>query len=134
MSIEAQRIIDVIRQAVSQMTENGATREYVNGYTQTGGAYQISAYLAGSDYLSDYIEVPAGLYVPAGSYVEVVKYNDEDSMVVRTLPTLFARLAIDPVSGRILLGDGTSEPSDPGQLGQVIKSGGPSGSAYWSNP
>jgi hypothetical protein len=132
MSMEAQRIIDVIRQAVTQMTENGARREYVYGYVQTGGAYQVSAYLNGSDVLSDYIEVPAGMYVPSGSYIEAVKHND-DVLVVRSMPTLFARIAFDVVNGKILLGDGTAVPSNAGTLGQVIMSGG-SGSAYWGTP
>lgn len=131
MGMEAQRIIDVMRQAVSQMTRNGAMRQYVLGQVAVGGAYQVSAYLNGSESLSDYIDVPAGLHVSAGSYVEVV-HTDEDMIVHRVLPTLFARLAIDPETGQVYTGDGSTEPSDPGSGGYVLTSGGSGASAYWA--
>jgi hypothetical protein len=130
MGLEAQRVIDVIRQAVTQMTRNGAMRNHIRGQAVTGGAYQISAYLGGSSYVSSYIDVPAGMYVPAGAYVEVVQADDE-TQVSRVMPTLFARLAVDHQNARVYLGNGSVEPADAGQSGYLLTSGG-SGSAYWS--
>jgi hypothetical protein len=131
MALDAQRIIDVIRQVVTQMTRNGAQRDYQYAYATTAGSYQVSAYIAGSAELSPYVDVPAGLYIPASSYVEVVR-DDEDIIVTRQMPTLFTKLAYDYVNGRAYIGDGSVEPSSSGVDGQVLKSGG-SGVLRWGD-
>ena len=130
--MEAQRIIDVIRQAVTQMTSNGARIEYRRGTSTTASAYQVSAYLSGSDVASDYIDVTPGLYVPVSAYIEVSD-ADDGRWVTKVIPSLFVRLAHDVVNGRIYLGSGASEPADPGSSGQMLMSGGAAGSAYWGS-
>lgn len=132
MAGEAQRIVNVMRRVVDDNTGNGARVHYKYGVvTGTGGGYEVSAYLSADDYASSYIRVPASAYLNSGDYVLVATTDEGDNRVVEVLPySLYSKLAFDHSNARIHIGTGTSK-GDPGTAGQVLTSGGATGSAYW---
>lgn len=129
---EAQAYVRMARDTVRQMTNNGATIHYLPGIIhENGGNYIASAYVGASEYLTTDITIPAGAYLNSGDYVVIAEMGSR-SWVSQSLPSsLFAKIAIDYSRGIIYLGDGNTPPIDPGISGQVMKSGGPSSSAYW---
>jgi len=107
----AQRVVNVIREAIDQQTENGASFRYAYATVATGGsAYMISAYISGNEAVSDYISQSAGGYVRTGDYI-TVGISDNDSWVERVHPTsAYAKLAIDFNAAKMYTGDGATPP------------------------
>jgi hypothetical protein len=52
---QAQRTLDVVRQAIGQSVENGANIDYSIGVVIASSGYHCSAYLNASAYASEYI-------------------------------------------------------------------------------
>lgn len=133
----AQRMINVIRQAVGQEVSNGAEIEYISAYIGSiaGGAYHVSAYLNGDSEESFYVRTWAGSYLKSGDYVVVGVSDDGDSWVEKVLPySLYSRLAVDHSRGILYTGSGSALPVSSGEAGQALLSGGPSSSVTWGTP
>lgn len=129
---QAQRTLDVVRQAVGQSVENGAEVRYSSGVVLESSGYYCSAYLNASDYASDYIRLTSGQFVSSGDYVLVAELG-VDSWVEQILPhSMYSKMVIDAESSRIGLGgSGDSDDWDFGTAGWALLSGGPGSSAYW---
>lgn len=130
---DAQRLINVIRRSIEDRLGTVGAGNYRYGVAHEGGsAYEVSAYLDAEDVVTEYIRQNAGSYVSPGDYIIVIATGEGDVWIDQILPTsLYSKIAIDYNRGRIFIGDGESPPSDPGQAGQVLHSGGPDGSFYW---
>lgn len=132
---DEQSLVDTIRRMIKQDTKNGARIQYHEGYVSDASSYLISAYVNGDDtFLSTSIIPITGAYLGAGDYIQVATQTDSGwSWVSRIKETkLYSMLSVDANRGRILLGDGNTTPLTSGISGQVLKSGGPNASAYWS--
>lgn len=111
---DAQRVIDVIRQAVSQGMRSGAQIEYAYGEIAASDVYEVSAYLnANYEAASEGFSVPPYLHVSPGDYCRfAIDHATGGKWVVDVLPnTLYSKLSIDPNQGVLYIGDGTSEGS-----------------------
>jgi hypothetical protein len=131
----AQRIVNVMRQAVEQGTENGARVAYIPAVIESaGGAYEASAYVGGDTDITTNIRTMAGQYLNTGDYVVVALDSEEDdAWIAQVLPySMYSRIALDFSNGMVYTGDGDTPPEDPGEAGMVFTSGGPTASAYWS--
>jgi hypothetical protein len=130
---QEQRLIDIIRSIVRQEIRNGARLQYRDGYVHDGSSYMVTAYMNGDETnLSEDIIPMSGFYVGAGDYIQVASNEAGLSWISRVKETnLYSKIAIDPNRGRVLIGDGNSPPTNAGTLGQSLRSGGTSGSAYW---
>jgi hypothetical protein len=130
---QSQELINLIRRIVNQEIENNAKATIRDGYVSDASSYDISAYLDGDEEsIVENIEGLAGFYSGAGQYITVYTNESGTSWIdrIRT-QALFPKVAIDVDTGRILLGSGTTVPSNAGSYGQQLYSGGSSGSAYW---
>jgi hypothetical protein len=128
---QAQRTLDVVRQAIGQSVENGANIDYSIGVVIASSGYHCSAYLNASAYASEYIRFQSGQFVSAGDYI-LVGQQGVDSWVDQILPySLFSKMVIDYENARI--GVGTDGTWDFGDDGQVLTSGGPSGAVRWDD-
>jgi|SRR3990167_768055 len=128
---DAQRVVNVIRDIVLDETENGALVRLLPGVVFSGGgSYECSAYVGGSEYLSESIRLLAGAYVNTGDYV-VVGFLGSDSWVNQILPySLYSRLVADWNNARLSIGNGSTEANDFGASGELLRSGG-TGSVSW---
>jgi hypothetical protein len=117
----AQRIVNVMRQTISQETGDGATYSYHPAIISAGaGAYIASAYIAGDTDLVTGIRQQAGAYVSPGDYVIVGMSRDGDAWVEQVLPySMYSRIALDYSNGVVYTGDGNSAPTNA-----IISTGG----------
>ena len=131
---QAQRVIDVMRQTVSQSVNNGASVTYSSGFVVSSSGYHCSAYIGASEYASDYIRIQSGQFVSPGSYILVGQLG-VDSWVDQILPqSMFSRMVVDYEEGKIgLAGTGTDDDWSYGASGQALVSGGPSAPAQWAS-
>jgi hypothetical protein len=125
---EATRILRVVESAVAQRTRSGANIEQTYGQVFGISGQTASVYLAGSRELaesdggvpepSDGYRIPSDLFIQPDDYVRVSIDARGHRWVEEVLPTEdYPSLSLDPVRGRLMLGDGTSPPTD-GQEGQ----------------
>lgn len=130
---DAQRLINVIRKAIDQEVGTAARASYRYGVAGAGGsAYEVSAYLDGDSVPTAYIRQNSGGYVSPGDPIIVVVTKEGDAWIDQVLPmSTYAKIAIDYNQGRIFLGDGLTPPTDPGQVGQTLRSGGAYSEVYW---
>jgi hypothetical protein len=128
----AQTYVRMARTTVEQMTSNGARIQYTPAVVhEHAGSYMVSAYVGGSEYLTQDIQAMSSAYLNNGSYITVARM-DNVSWVDSVLPTsMYSKMMIDYDNKRIFIGDGTSPPTDAGQPGQILASGGPGGAVYW---
>lgn len=149
---DTQRVINVIRQAVDQMTgtqvnyipatvhEVQATPEFVYAgvslllatVTPSGGDGMFaSAYAWGEELIEDII-VPSGQYIDTGDYIVVATNDDGKSWVDRKLPTtLYSMVVTDDGRGRIGVGDGQDADFNWGNDGDMLLSGGSGAPMRW---
>jgi hypothetical protein len=127
----AQKVIDVMRQTVSQSVGNGANVIYSSGVVESSSGYYCSAFVGASDYASEYIRLLSGQIVSAGSYVLVGQLGI-DSWVEQILPqSMFSRMVVNHEDGRIgVNGSGAAGDWDFGTAGEALISGG-AGPATW---
>lgn len=126
---EATRLVSVMDQRIAKATKVGATVETTWGEVagvSADGKF-ASAYLYGeeSEYSANF-RVPAPLAVSVGDKVKVAWNSRGERWIEQVLNTAdYAKVAINPGTGEILVGDGTVPPEPLG---------GDEGSAYSFNP
>lgn len=107
---DAQRIINVIRQAIKQETGNAASIEHSYGTIasiSTDGT--VSAYLNGNlDSTSDGFRLPSGVRATAGAPARfAVNRATGAKWVEEIIPTtVFPKIVLDPLDGHIYTNDG----------------------------
>lgn len=111
MAGEAQRIIDVINQKVSDNIASGALERRTPGvvYQSFGSGYEASAYVRVTDFVSDVI-VPNGMVVAAGDYVSIAEDGEGKAWIDRLIPaSLYSKMAVDYERREIHVGSGDVE-------------------------
>ncbi len=132
--MEAQAIVNTIRNIVDANTENGARINYEYGVIDNSSAYEVSAFLSGDTDSTDDILLYAGQQVNSGDYAVISTDEHGVQYVHQILPfSLYSRMVADWNNSRILLGDGDSLPVDAGDEGDVLISGGPAGAVTWGS-
>lgn len=129
---DAQTLLDLIRQAITQQTRNSARYKYSYGVAINSSAYAVSAYLNASEFATDYIQVPDGWAINSGDYIKVAEDEGGKHSVDQILPyTQYSRMVFDFRNQRMLLGDGSSEPATVVDM-TTLGSGGSGGSRAFS--
>ncbi len=131
---DAQRLINVIRKAIAKEVGTVGLSNYRYGVAgpNSGGAYEVDAYLDGDTEITSYIRQPSGGYLNPGDPIGVVTTPEGDAWVDQViLESMHSKMAMDYNGGKIYVGDGLAAPSDPGLTGFVLHSGGPDDPVYW---
>lgn len=131
---DASRIIDVIDQRIQKNTRSGSKIEYTWGTVASVSAdgKTAGAYIYGETdgaYISDGFRVPETSYVSIGDAVKVaMDYGTGERWIEEiSVSSAYKKVAINPNTGEILTGDGTSAPepfSGGGGARNLLKNGG----------
>lgn len=114
---DSQRIVNVIRKAVDQDTKSAAKVQFVLGVVAATSGNYADIYLDGNEIeASEGFRVPAMLHVNVGDPVmAAIDYGSNlGKWIVEVLPVDdFPKIVVNPNTGEIFTGNGTTAPSDP---------------------